>query len=76
MSENAERGEKMVELIQKFFFYHSRKYNSYLLINVFSALLPSLKKILRLIPFKVRAITCKNYLPKIYSQHGNFLNAI
>ena len=31
---------------------------------------------LRRIPFKVRAITCKNYLLKIYSQHGNFLNAI
>ena len=28
------------------------------------------------IPFKVRAITCKNYLLKIYPQHGNFLNAI
>ena len=24
------------------------------------------------IPFKVRAITCKNYLLKIYSQHANF----
>jgi len=31
---------------------------------------------LRGIPFKVRAITCKNYLLKIYSQHANFLNAI
>ena len=31
---------------------------------------------LRWILFKVRAITCKNYLLKIYSQHGNFLNAI
>ena len=28
------------------------------------------------IPFKVGAITCKNYLLKIYSQHGNFLNGI
>ena len=33
-------------------------------------------EILRRIPFKVRAITCKNYLLKIYSQHGNFLNGI
>ena len=31
---------------------------------------------LRRIPFKGRAITCKNYLQRIYSQHGNFLNAI
>ena len=31
---------------------------------------------LRRIPFKVRAITCKNDLLKIYSQHANFLNAI
>ena len=31
---------------------------------------------LRWIPFKVQAITCKNYLLKIYSQHANFLNAI
>ena len=31
---------------------------------------------LRRIPFKVRAITCKNFLLKIYSLHGNFLNAI
>jgi len=31
--------------------------------------------LLRRIPFKVRAITCKNYLLKIYSQHANFLNA-
>ena len=31
---------------------------------------------LRWIPFKVRAISCKNYLLKIYSQHANFLNAI
>ena len=28
------------------------------------------------IPFKVWAMTCKNYLLKIYSQHSNFLNAI
>ena len=34
------------------------------------------REILRRIPFKVRAITCKNYLIKVYSQHGNFLNAI
>ena len=34
------------------------------------------KKKLRRIPLKVRAITCKNYLLKIYSQHANFLNAI
>jgi len=33
----------MVELVKKIFFYHSRKYNSYLLINVFSALLPLTK---------------------------------
>ena len=25
---------------------------------------------------RIRAITCKNYLLKIYSQHANFLNAI
>ena len=31
---------------------------------------------LRRIPFKVRAIRAKNYLLQIYSQHGNFLNAI
>ena len=36
----------------------------------------SSKEYLRRIPFKVRAITCKNYLLKIYSQHANFLNAI
>ena len=34
------------------------------------------QKNLRRIPFKVRTITCKNYLLKIYSQHANFLNAI
>ena len=33
-------------------------------------------KLLRRILFKVRAITCKNYLLKIYPQHANFLNAI
>ena len=31
---------------------------------------------LRRIPFKVRAIRAKSYLLRIYSQHGNFLNAI
>ena len=31
---------------------------------------------LRRIPFKVRAILAKIILLKIYSQHGNFLNAI
>ena len=41
-----------------------------------SAPQPGIGLILRRIPFKVRAITCKNYLLKIYSQHGNFLNAI
>ena len=32
--------------------------------------------ILRRIPLKVQAITCKNYLLKIYSQRANFLNGI
>ena len=35
-----------------------------------------LVKVLRRIPLKGRAITCKNYVLKIYSQHANFLNAI
>ena len=44
------------------------------LINLDSFL--ALLVLLRQILFKVQAITCKNYLLQIYSQHANLLNAI
>jgi len=57
-----------------------RNFSAYIIIIVINPIIwdveRTLEKLIKRIPFKVRAITCKNYLLKIYSEHVNFLNAI
>ena len=82
MSESPERaGKKKVEIVENLF-YQTRKYN--LLINIFSTLgcnhclknnRPNIL-IIKTDSVQSASNTCKNYLLKIYSQHGNFLKAI